>query len=462
MEWLGGEQLHVDYGYWRSSLNSTVAIECLRESACLGEYAPEKEFPVNCAVGYGGRLCTEWQIVDGEKFERLSGYEWSRCPDPLMNIIRISGLMILVLAFFIVLIVVGIRKRKESQQSILLRILANYLQLLTAALSFDMKFPKALTDMLYPVERVGSSSEAFLSVDCFFRDTEITAFTPSNAMFKIFLTGLLPIFLILVSSIVWFCMYPIRYKVFQDLKRNITVTTVVILFLLHPTLTRVSLEMFQCVKVDENEFRVRIDLEMVCYSAEHVKWCLLLGLPILIVWVIGCPLFVLIILFRNRNRLKESEMQRYFLLLYQGLRKKAFFWEGINTLRKVSMVAVNVFMSTVPLMYSALTAVIILVSLIRLQMALNPYKNDVNNKLEIDAMITGGSTLFWGVLFSSDDSDLAYVILLVLVILMIINVKFLLHWLFCMSFTLADRYKTFHSLFMVLGVGTISNIFNLL
>lgn len=82
-----------------------------------------------------------------------------------MNTLRILGLVSLVSAFFIIVIIVSIKKKKESQQSILLRIIANYLQLLTAALSFNLKFPDALTDLMYPVEKIGASSEAFLSFD---------------------------------------------------------------------------------------------------------------------------------------------------------------------------------------------------------------------------------------------------------------------------------------------------------
>jgi hypothetical protein len=143
------------------------------------------------------------------------------------------------------MIIVGIRKKKENQQSILLRILVNYFQLLTAALSFDLKFPTVLTEIFYPVQKIGASSEAFLSIDCFFRDTEIKWFAPSNAIFKVFLTGLLPIFLILLGIVVWGILYLISRKYFGDILRNIVVTTIVIIFLLHPTLTKVSLELFQ-------------------------------------------------------------------------------------------------------------------------------------------------------------------------------------------------------------------------
>jgi hypothetical protein len=43
--------------------------------------------------------------------------------------------------------------------------MANYLQLLSATLSFNMKYPQILVDIFYPIQRIGASSEAFLSFD---------------------------------------------------------------------------------------------------------------------------------------------------------------------------------------------------------------------------------------------------------------------------------------------------------
>ena len=51
-------------------------------------------------------------------------------------------------------------------------------------------------------------------------------------------------------------------------------------------------------------------------------------------------------------------------MLYQGLKDKVFYWELINTIRKSLMVAINVFMSTVPLVYTAVTAVLALIGIV--------------------------------------------------------------------------------------------------
>ena len=82
-----------------------------------------------------------------------------------MNAIRVVAVGLVVFMFFMLIIVINVRKKKESEISILLRILTNYLQLLTTSLSFDVNYPNGLLEVFYPVDRVGSSSDTFLSFD---------------------------------------------------------------------------------------------------------------------------------------------------------------------------------------------------------------------------------------------------------------------------------------------------------
>lgn len=94
------------------------------------------------------------------------------------------------------LIVITIKKNKESQTSILLRIMTNYLQLIGAAFSFNVNFPSLLTGMFGPFDSIGSASDTFLSFDCFIENTEVKGFAPTTEIFKAFLTMILPIILI--------------------------------------------------------------------------------------------------------------------------------------------------------------------------------------------------------------------------------------------------------------------------
>ena len=104
------------------------------------------------------------------------------------------------------------------------------------------------------------------------------------------MSALLPFILVAVVSMIWVALYFIKRKWVRDLRRNVVISTISILFLLHPKLTESSLSIFRCVTVDEGLKKVKIDTTMECYSEEHIRWTALLGVPTIIVWVVGAPL----------------------------------------------------------------------------------------------------------------------------------------------------------------------------
>ena len=115
----------------------------------------------------------------------------------MLNAIRVVGVAILIIIFMVGLIVVNIRKKKESQVSVLMRILTNYLQIMTATMAYSMRFPKMLEDLFIPVSRLGSSGETMMSYDCFASDANITLFLPSSPIAKNFMIALLPLMLLI-------------------------------------------------------------------------------------------------------------------------------------------------------------------------------------------------------------------------------------------------------------------------
>ena len=59
----------------------------------------------------------------------------------------------------------AIRKSKENRSSILLRILANYVQLVGVTLSFNIRYPITINNLMIPLQRIGSVAENLLSFD---------------------------------------------------------------------------------------------------------------------------------------------------------------------------------------------------------------------------------------------------------------------------------------------------------
>jgi hypothetical protein len=179
------------------------------------------------------------------KYQKFNDFECQECPNVALNSIRVIGVSLLVFIFFMIIIFINVRKTKESQISVLLRIMTNYLQLLTTSMSFSSSFPDTLTNLFAPIQKIGGASETFLSFDCFITDYDIKGPFPSNPLFKLFLTVFLPIILALIVSLIWITVYLIHKSWCPDLKRYLIISYISIVFLLHPKLTEQSFSLFK-------------------------------------------------------------------------------------------------------------------------------------------------------------------------------------------------------------------------
>ena len=366
--WLGGTTAYANSGYWRLNKNSTLLYECLLPTAWSGGYNETATYPVNWATGYEGVLWAQCSFVDGSKYERVGNYECAKWPDPEINAFKVIGLWFLVLLFLIIQIVMNLRKREESQISILMRILTNYLQVITAVLSFNIKFPSILTEVFSPINKIGSSSEPFISLDWFVRNSNLELFTPSPSIFKIFLSSILPLIFFVWSVLTWSILYFVLNKWWSNFKRNLIVSNIVILFILYPTIARSFLSLFQWVIIDPHESRVSISVNIVWYSSEHIFWLAVIGIPSMLVWSFGIPLSGFLLLYKNRNNLNDPEIMKYYLMLYQGLKNDRYYWEFMNTVRKLAILLINALLSTYSLFFRILPLVILLMFFYRVQL----------------------------------------------------------------------------------------------
>jgi hypothetical protein len=382
---LGRYQIEVNPEFWRMTTNSTKIVECINKDACKGGYNPLNEYPVNWAEGYSGVLWTDCQITESTKYQKFNDFECQKCPNMVLNSVRIAGVGLVVFVFFMILITINVRKTEECQVSALFRIMTNYIQLLTTSMSFSSSFPESLTDIFSPASRVGGASDTFLSFDWFITDYDVRGPFPSNSLFKLFLSALLPIILTLVVSLIWLGVHFVYRKWAPVLLRCLIISFISVVFLLHPKLTEQSISLLRWVEIDEGKSRVRIDTSIEWYLAEHFLWLWALTLPILIIWVAACPLVALLLLVKKIKKKDGNKAKQYLLILYQGLKQDKFYWEFVNTLRKVLLLLILMLSDTLKVLFSAT----LLYLTIRLQLHLKPYKDEGNNKIKICALNSG-------------------------------------------------------------------------
>ena len=440
--WLGGTQIYVDSGFWRKSSNTSTIVPWINAKACKGGYIDQIDAPVECEIGYTGILCSDWGIINGTKYEKVSDTTCQKCPNPALNAIRVVGMIILIFLFITWIIIVNIRKTKESQMSILLRILTNYLQLISWTMSFNIKYPSSLIQLLSPFKDIGSSSEVFLSFDWFVTDFELKGPFGSNRMFKIFLTAFLPLILLIIFAVIWMILKLIRKTIVPNLQRNIIISFISIVFLLHPRLVQNSFTVFECVKIDSDDNRTIVNIEIIWFSSSHIKWMIAIALPILIVWVISMPLIALILLFKNYKKDSDNKVKQYFLILYQGLKEEWFYWEFVNTLRKALILIAISILSTVSIVYKIVISSIVLIISMRVQQRLRPYKDEANNEIELRAIIASFITVITGIIYVQDN-QIELFNTAMFIIIVIINSWFLLEWMYLFSLWMQHKYRIF-------------------
>ena len=334
-----------------------------------------------------------------------------------------------------VIIVINVRKTQENEVSVLFRILTNYAQLITSTLSFSTQYPTSLTEVLLPIKNIGDSSETFLSFDWFITDYEIKGPFPSNSFFKLFLMLFLPLILFFFVSLLM-----ITYAYFSktnNTKRYLAISFISIIFLLHPKLTQESLSIFRWVDIDKGVSKVRINTDMEWYSAEHLKWCVLLGAPILIIWVTVLPLTALVMMYRNVRKKGENKVKQYFLILYQGIKIDYFYWEFINSGRKILILMSFLLPST----FGIIVSIFLLIIVWRFQNHLKPYKEAKNNYIEMFGINVAIITLICGHIYNQDyETNTEILDSILLFIMLILNIIFIILWLGLLIISLGEKY----------------------
>ncbi|CAI2377736.1 unnamed protein product [Moneuplotes crassus] len=462
----GEDQIIVDKGYWRKTANSSTIIECPNEQACEGGYHPNNvDHPVKCSKGYKGILCTECDIVDGIKYQPLSNFSCTKCPDPLMNTIRVILVSLIAFMFLMLLIYVNLRKKKESQLSILFRILTNYLHLITAFFTFGFNLPNSFKGLFSLTIRVSSPDESFLSFDCFVRDHEIQYFAPSNSLFKIFLYIFFPVFLIALVTLFLVCI-KLGHWIIQTIKssdseeqrrslfnfkRAIVVSMICIIFLFHPTLTLKALSLFLCTEVDKDDYRMTHHMEYSCYSKDHIAWIAFEAIPTLLIWVIGLPLIALWVLIKYRKNLNEMKIQSYFLILYQGFRPECFYWEFLNFFKKFLLLSIHSLLNTFSVNYQIALSIVCLVGFFYFQKYMQPFKTKDNNQIDLLALSTGIVTIYSGLIFAVGQDIHEGFELTALTLITVFNGYFLLNWVYFLMVALEWKNQKFIYLVNTLG-----------
>ena len=158
---------------------------------------------------------------------------------------------------------------------------------------------------------------------------------------------------------------------------------------------------YSCKDID-SERRVTDDLEIECWGTEHILFSLSIVVPSLIIWGFGIPLFAWIVLARNSDKLESTKTREKYGFLYNGYKKKYYYWESVNMYRKITIIFISVFLKLAGVITQALVVFLVLILFLILNIKLMPFSFQALNDMEMLSIITWMLTIYCGLFFLSD------------------------------------------------------------
>ena len=180
-------------------------------------------------------------------------------------------------------------------------------------------------------------------------------------------------------------------------------TSVLLLFVLYPGVVTSVFSMLSCLTVDGTQY-LAVDLQEECFGGRHMQYMTMLGLPQLIVYVVGLPIAGVLVVGMNRAKLSHPRMKYRYAMLYLGYRDQRWWWEVVVVGRKIGMVLISVFGAMLgPDLQCFLALALVFVS-IAMHLSGRPYESDIKrhrilDRLEVISLCVSWATFWSGLLF---------------------------------------------------------------
>lgn len=189
--------------------------------------------------------------------------------------------------------------------------------------------------------------------------------------------------------------------------------------ILYPTVVKKTFQLFACqsiVLLDESgqefaQYRLIANPDLVCYDAAHTAAVLAIGVPGLMVFALGVPLLILVLLICNRKNIMHprysdvpAETRNMIGFIIKAFEPDYFYWEMVRVLRKTALIATTVFLHTLSARLKIFMGTLCSAVAAATHLRNRPFRSSLLDLLEEMTLLCLTGTLFVGVLFVGDDS----------------------------------------------------------
>ena len=405
---------------------------CLNEECCLANAEVVSEpgkgdvvyHTVKCKEGYYGPLCGACNV---EKNYLRSGQACKECWHFVLTYMATAGIIGgLILWLFWVVAFQDFGTEKGDHTGIVFKILMSFCQMLTVLGIFKARGTALFNSLLrQPAQIIGGSLTAALPLKCILKSQLYGSF-----VVNIFtLPGMALVTMIIIAPVWLGKVVYSRYTAGTPLpaapttkrtvcccrtrlttvwERQIWTNTqmkgreghwqpisrlqaviVFVLFSIYPTLVKSVFSIVRCTGDIHGKRYLDEDLSVQCWVGFHPSFVVAAAVAC-VVYLIGSPVAVVLLLHWNRNRLDEEQFRTTFSFLYNGYSTErgsiVVGWEAIVMVRKFAITVIPV-VSGDPYI-QVLLALVLLVFSFGLQEHFHPFETELLNRLESAGLFT--------------------------------------------------------------------------
>lgn len=139
--------------------------------------------------------------------------------------------------------------------------------------------------------------------------------------------SLVPFVCYILSFLFWLALrlyHPVKFR--ANYLRNCITTCLVFTFMFAPSIMSYTFSMFNCIEIEGKSY-LQKDTSIECWGKDHININIYFTLPIIMIWVIGYPLLIFCLLFKNRKKLDDKEVLMKYGFYYIGFKDEAFYWQ---------------------------------------------------------------------------------------------------------------------------------------
>ena len=297
---------------------------------------------------------------------------------------------------------------KPSDSSVFNKILLNHLQMLIITSDFDMDWPPQVQQIFAVAAPINELTNAIVNFDCFMdgrKLDEVDAYDfalPEGEMRvsyqKVIIMSSLPVVLGGIAYVTWWIICRCT-RTMGQLRTKFIATLVFLLFLIHPAMTKRMVDIFDCRDYGGIPRMVQ-DYQVQCFSdSQHIFVAFYIALPCLILWGLGIPAAVYMLMAKTELGNKAAKQQ--FGFLFNGYKRHNYYWEIVIMYRKILCVFIAVFLRPYGVIVQALVLLLMLGAFLQANNQARPFSQRQLNDIESMSVATQIITIYCGIFFIS-------------------------------------------------------------